>query len=421
MRPVRGDNLPARWCVVDDVPMTISTVAFDPFSAEFFNDPYPIYRRLRDEAPVFHSEDLGFYALSRHEDVAVAFKDFETFSSARGVTLDQVSTGEVVKDPLVQFMDPPAHRRMRGLVNKVFTPRAIAAQEPIVRATIDRYFSRLDPDAFDVVADFSAYFPVEVITTMLGVPEEDRQSVRHFQDLVMEREAGATTMSEAGKKAVEENGLLYYNIIQQRRAEPRDDMISALIAVEVERGDGTTTKLDDVEIVGFCMLLGGAGAETVTKLMGSAMVLFSKHRDQWEQLRADRTKISDAVEEVLRFDGPVQYDCRYSLNELQLHGATIPAHKTVMLLPASANRDERAFTDPDTFDINRDRAEAQNLGFGYGIHSCLGAALARMESKIALDHLLDVLPWFEIAADQLRRVSMTNVNGYANVPIRASR
>ena len=416
-----GDYRPARHGVVDDVPMNTSTVVFDPFSAEFFEDPYPIYRRLRDEAPVFRSEGLDFYALSRHEDVAAAFKDFEAFSSARGVTLDQVSTGEVLKEPLVQFMDPPAHRRMRGLVNKVFTPRAIAAQEAIVRATIDRYFSRLHPDSFDVVADFSAYFPVEVITTMLGVPEEDRQSVRHYQDLVMRREAGASAISEAGKKAVEENGLLYYKLIQQRRAEPRDDMISGLIAAEVERDDGTQTKLDDVEIVGFCLLLGGAGAETVTKLIGSAMVLFSKHRDQWEQLRADRTKIAGAVEEVLRFDGPVQYDCRYSLKESQLHGVTIPAHTTVMLLGASANRDERAFADPDTFDIDRDRAEAQNLGFGYGIHSCLGAALARMESKIALDHLLDLLPWFEVATDQLRRVSMTNVNGYANVPIRACR
>ncbi|OBG27304.1 cytochrome [Mycobacterium alsense] len=401
--------------------MNTSTVAFDPFSAEFFNDPYPIYRRLRDEAPVYYNAHLDFYALSRHDDVAAAFKDFETYSSSRGVTLDQVSTGEVLKEPLVQFMDPPAHRRMRGLVNKVFTPRAIAAQESIVRATIDRYFSRLDPDGFDVVADFSAYFPVEVITTMLGVPEEDRQSVRHYQDEVMKREPGTTTMSAAGKKAVEENGLLYYNLIQQRRAEPRGDMISALIAVEVDRDDGTKTKLDDVEITGFCMLLGGAGAETVTKLIGSAMVLFSQHRDQWDRLRADRTKIPDAVEEVLRFDGPVQYDCRYSLSETQLHGVTIPAHETVMLLPASANRDERAFTHPDTFDINRDRTEAQNLGFGYGIHSCLGAALARMESRIALDRLLDVLPWFEVASDELRRVSMTNVNGYANVPIRPSK
>jgi cytochrome P450 len=162
--------------------------------------------------------------------------------------------------------------------------------------------------------------------------------------------------------------------------------------------------------------------QTVTKLIGSAMVLFSQHRDQWEQLRADRSKIPDAVEEVLRFDGPVQYDCRYSLKDVQMHGVTIPADSPVMLLPASANRDERAFTDPDSFDINRNRTEAaQNLGFGYGIHSCLGAALARMESTIALDQLLDLLPWFDVDTDKLRRVFMTNVNGYANVPIRAGR
>lgn len=259
--------------------MNTSTVAFDPFSAEFFDDPYPIYRRLRDEAPVYHSEQLNFYALSRHEDVAAAFKDFETYSSARGVTLDQVSTGEVVKEPLVQFLDPPAHRRMRGLVNKVFTPRAVLAQEPIVRATIERYFSNLDPNTFDVVADFSAYFPVEVITTMLGVPEEDRQSVRHYQDLVMGREAGTTAITEAGKDAITKNSLLYYDLIQQRRVEPRDDMISALLAAEVDRDDGSQTKLDDVEIVGFCMLLGGAGAETVTKLVGSAMVILAQHQD----------------------------------------------------------------------------------------------------------------------------------------------
>ena len=395
------------------------TVGFDPFSAEFFDDPYPLYRRLRDDAPVYHSERYDFYALSRHEDVAVAFKDFETYSSARGVTLDQVSSGEVFKEPIVQFMDPPAHRRMRGLVNKVFTPRAIAELEAMVRATIDKYASQLAADGFDVVADFSAYFPVEVITTMLGVPEEDRQSVRLRQDVVMEREPGQSEMTEAGKQAVMENALLFYDLIQKRRTEPRDDMISALIEVGVDRGDGTETQLDDAEIAGFCLQLGGAGAETVTKLIGTAMVLFARHPEQWQELHGDRSKIPEAVEEVLRFDGPVQYDCRYSLKEVRLHGAVIPAHKPVMLLPASANRDERAFTDPDAFDINRDRTQAQNLGFGYGIHSCLGAALARMESKIALDYLLDLLPRFDLDADKLQRVSMANVNGYANVPVRA--
>jgi cytochrome P450 len=270
-----------------------------------------------------------------------------------------------------------------------------------------------------VVADFSALFPVEVITTMLGVPEPDRQAVRLRQDIIMKRDEGEAELSEAGRQAMLENGMYFYDLIQQRRANPTTDMISALIAAEVPREDSGTTTLDDAEIAGFCILLGAAGAETVTKLIGSAMVLFAQHQDQWAQLRADRSMIPAAVEEVLRFDGPVQYDCRYSLRDVHLHGTTIPANSAVMLLAASANRDDRAFTDADTFDINRDRTEAQNIGFGYGIHSCLGAALARMESRIALDRLLDVLPEFDVAHDELRRVAMTNVNGYANVPVRA--
>ena len=198
-------------------------------------------------------------------------------------------------------------------------------------------------------------------------------------------------------------------------------MISALIAAEVERDDGSVSRLDDVEIAGFCTLLGGAGAETVAKLLGTAAVVFSRHPDQWEHLRADRSKIPAAVEEVLRYEGPVQYDCRYSMKDAHLHGSTIPAGSAVMLLGASANRDERAFTDAEKFDINRDRTQAQNLAFGYGIHSCLGAALARMESAIALDYLLDFMPAFDVDIDNLQRVAMTSVAGYSNVPVRVRR
>jgi cytochrome P450 len=401
--------------------VTTSTLLFDPYSEDFFNDPYPTYRRMRDEAPVYYSEKYDFYALSRHEDVAAAFKDFETYSSARGVTLDDIQSGDVAHGQSIIWMDPPAHRRMRSLVNKVFTPRAIKAQESVVRNRISHHLSKVDPDGFDVVADFSALFPVEVITTMLGVPEEHRQQVRLWLDVSLERGPGMTAMSQAGAEAMTQTVLLYYNLIQQRRADPADDMISALIAAEVDRDDGTRTCLDDMEIAGFATLLGGAGAETVTKLIGSAVVLFSRHRDQWQKLRADRTKIPAAVEEVLRYEGPVQYDFRYSLKPVQLHGVTIPADKPVMLLGASANRDERAFTNADVFDIDRDRSEAQNIGFGYGIHSCLGAALARMESAIALEHLLDLMPDFEVDYHKLRRVTMTSVAGYANVPVRVRR
>ena len=405
---------------MDDA-LTASTLVFDPFSEEFFTNPFETYRRMRDEAPVYYSERYDFYALSRHEDVAAAFKDFETYSSSRGVTLEEIQSGRYAHQPSIIWMDPPDHRRMRSLVNKVFTPRAIKAQEQVVRERVNHHLSHVDPHAFDVVADFSALFPVEVITTMLGVPEEHRQQVRLWLDMSLERAPGKITMSKAGLEAMTQTGLLYYDLIQKRRANPEDDMVSSLIAAEVEREDGSVTRLDDVEIAGFATLLGGAGAETVTKLVGTAVVLFAKHRGQWDELCADHSKIPAAVEEVLRFEGPVQYDCRATTKDVHLHGTTIPAGSAVMLLGASANRDERAFTNADEFDINRDRTQAQNLGFGYGIHSCLGAALARMESAIALEHLLDFMPHYEVDYDGLRRVSMTSVAGYANVPVQVLR
>lgn len=402
-------------------PKSPSKLVFDPFSREYFDDPYPTYRRMRDEAPVYHSEQYDFYALSRHADVAAAFKDFETYSSARGVTLEEIQSGRHSHEQSIIWMDPPEHRRMRSLVNKVFTPRAIQAQEAVIREKIDHYLSRVDPTAFDVVADFSGLFPVEVIATMLGVPEADRQNIRIWLEESLHRPPGRATQSRAGADAMMKTGALYYGIIQERRVEPRDDMISQLCAVEVEREDGTRTRLDDVEIAGFCTLLGAAGAETVAKTLGIAAVVFSRHRDQWEQLRADRTKIPDAIEEVLRYEGPVQYDCRYVTKDVELHGTTVPAGSAIMLLGASANRDDRAFRNAETFDINRDRTEAQNLAFGYGIHSCLGAALARLESAIALDRLLDFMPEYEVDYGNLKRTTLSSVNGYSNVPVRVRR
>ena len=219
-------------------------------------------------------------------------------------------------------------------------------------------------------------------------------------------------------QAMTEMWLMYYQLIGERRRHPQDDMISALIGAEVEREDGSTSTLDDAEIAGFATLLGGAGAETVTKLVGSAVVTFARHPEQWRQLLADRSKVPAAVEELLRYDAPVQYNVRRSNTDVTLHGVTIPAGAPVFLLGASANRDPDAWTAPDVFDINRDRAEAQNLGFGYGIHSCLGAALARLESRIALEKLLEVMPRYEVQWDGCRRVSMQNVAGWSHVPVR---
>lgn len=395
-------------------PDTAGGLEFDPFSDVFFNDPYPTYRRLRDEAPVYHNARYGFYALTRHADVAEAYKDHETFSSTRGVDLSMMTSDEPVP-PLIIMMDPPEHNRMRVLVSRVFTPRAIGAMEPMVREVVTGFLDRVGSPRFDVVADFSALFPVEIITRMLGVPEEHRQNIRLWLDRSLHREPGQIGISDDGMAAAIESGILYYNLILEKRTNPGDDMISRLIAAEIEREDGTTTSLDDVEIAGFASLLGGAGAETVTKLVGNAAVLFADNPEQWQKVLADPGRIPAAVEEILRYHPPAQYVGRYTLKDVTLHGVTIPARSPVLLLNGSASRDERAYDDPDRFDI--DREQGQNIGFGYGVHSCLGAALARMESRIAIELLRERMPRYEVDRAGLKRVNMTNVAGFSHVPV----
>jgi cytochrome P450 len=396
-------------------------VEFDPYSDDFFNSPFETYRRMRDEAPVYYNAKYDFYALTRYEDVAPAYKDFETYSSAKGITLDMMKASKL-KMPtgkLIIMMDPPEHERFRKLVNKVFTPRAVASLETMIREIIHETVQKLDPASFDAVADFSAPFPVEVITSMLGVPAEDRQQLRHWMDKGLEREPGSMSPSKEGIDAMMQSGGYYYDLIQQRRAEPKDDMISRLIETEIVE-DGEVRKLDDIEIAGFANMLGGAGAETVTKLVGNAAVVFAENPDQWQKLQEDRSKIPAAFEELLRYEGPSQYNVRSATRDVTLHGTTIPAGNTVLLINGSALRDERVFPDPDRFDIDRERKFGYNIGFGYGIHSCLGAALARMEGRIAIEALLDLIPRYEVDRAGLRRVQMTNVFGWSNVPVRAS-
>jgi cytochrome P450 len=401
---------------VTDPILPAGTVEFDPFSEVFFNDPFNTYRRLRDESPVYHNEKYGFWALSRYEDVEPALKDFDTYSSARGITMDMyLADPDPDQIPMIIMMDPPEHTVMRKLVNKVFTPRAVQALEPMIRATITEVANTFDPSSFDVVEDFGAIFPVEIITTMLGVPPEHRQQLRLWSDKGLEREPGEFRPSAESVEAFTAGVMFYFDLVQQRRAEPQDDMISRLTQVDVAHDDGVA-KLTDVQIAGFALMLGGAGAETVVKLIGNAAVTFAEHPRAWQRLRADRSKISFAVEELLRYEAPTQYQLRYSTRDVTLHGTTIPAHSVVMLINASATRDERAFPNADHFDIDR-TPSGHNLNFGYGVHSCLGAALARMEARIALDMMLDLMPEYHLDRAGLRRVAMANVAGWANVPI----
>lgn len=400
--------------------MTKPKLVFNPVSQDYFENPYEIYRRMRDEAPIYYDEQEDFYALTRHADVAAALKDYESFSSSRGCDLGMVRSEEGPQKSII-FMDPPDHRHMRSLLNKAFTPRAIQSQRETIVELVEQYLSAADPDNFDVVQDFSGPFPVEVITRMAGVPEDFRQQVRHWIDKSLHRKPGQIELDDDNMQANIDSGIYYYGLVQERRENPQDDMISRLIAAEIPGPDGEMRKLDDIEITGFCALLGGAGAETVTKLVGSAVVEFARHPEQWQLLLDDRSKIPDAVEELLRYVGPVQYNVRYTLKDAELPNGTVPAGKPVFLMKAAANRDPRAFDDAETFDITRDKTQAQNLGLGYGIHSCLGAALARLETHIALEHLLDFMPRYEVNFDGLRRVNMQNVAGYQHVPVKVLR
>ncbi len=395
------------------------SVEFDPFSQEFFDGAYATYRRLRDEAPVYYNAKWDFWALTRYDDVAPATKDHETYSSAKGATLDMMKAHDdaIPLPKVIISMDPPEHQKMRKLVSNVFTPRAIASLEDMVREKVYERIEGIDPASFDVVADFAALFPNEVITAMLGVPKEDRDQIRRWVDLLLERHIGEIAVPPTGFEASMNTGIYYYNLIQQRRAEPQDDMISRLIETEIER-DGQVEKLTDVDIAGFATLLGGAGAETVTKLIGNAIVAFADFPDQWQKLRDDRSKIPAAIEELLRYEAPSQYQVRAATRDVTLHGKTIPAGSAVLLVTGSATRDERMFPDPDRLNIERERKMGFNLALGYGIHSCLGAALARMEGRIALEALLDLIPEYEIDRDGLRRVAMANVSGWSNVPVR---
>jgi cytochrome P450 len=401
--------------------VTKPKVVFDPYSEDFYNDPFDIYRRMREDAPLYYDEKEDFYALTRHEDVAAAFKDFDTYSSARGCDLAMVRKGISPEQKSIIFMDPPEHRHMRSLLNKAFTPRAIQSQVETIHEVIDKYLGACNPENFDIVQDFSGPFPVEVITRMAGVPEEYRQQVRHWIDTSLHHEPGQIEVSEAGMQANIDTAMYYFGLIQERRGDLQDDMISRLITAEIPGEDGQTRQLDDIEITGFATLLGGAGAETVTKLIGNAAVIFARNPDQWQKMQDDRSKIPGAVEELLRFEGPVQYNVRYTLKEAQVSGGVIPPFKPVFLCGAAANRDSDAFTDADTFDIERDQTEAQHLGLGYGIHSCLGAALARLESRVALEKLVDFMPRYEVDWDGCKRVNMQNVAGWKHVPVRVLR
>ncbi len=390
-------------------------IELNPFAYEFHENPYPIYRCLRDEAPVYRNETLNFYALSRYADVFGAIADFETYSSAKGTVLE-IDPSMIELYPIILFMDPPRHTRLRKLVSHAFTPRRIAALEPTVRTLAVRYFDRiLEQGRCDFIRDFAALLPIEIISTLVGVPPGDRTMVRELTDAALHREPDRPEFPESALAANMQVIQYFSELVRERRQRSQDDMTSLLIDAEIDNGAGVKERLTDVEIVAFCSLLTAAGNETVTKLLGNAVVLLARHPHIRAELVRRPQRIPDAVEETLRYWPPAQYDMRTLTRDVSVHGVTMPRDGRVLLLLGSACRDEREFPDPDRFDI--DRSITTQLAFGYGLHHCLGASLARLESRVALEELHRRIPEYGIDEARLERVHMSNVHGFASVPM----
>ena len=394
-----------------------NNIEFDPLSQEFFADPYPTYRQLRDQAPVYFSEQYGFYALSRYEDVLRAHRDPSVLSSAHGVRLWDLLKPDFVNQSSIIGMDEPEHTRQRKLVNRVFTPRAVAGLEPMIREIITGYLDELDGgEQFDLVDDFSAPFPIQVISGMLGVPVADREQLRHWFDLVLHREEGEHSPPPEGIAAYASLHEYFHELAQHKRRYPADDMMTRLVEVSVDRGDvDGATQLSDKEISSFGVLLGGAGSETVTKAIGNGAVLFHRNPDEWVKIVANPEILPKAVDEIIRYWAPSQYVGRFTAEEVTYSGQTIPADAPVLILTGSACRDERAFPDADRFDVTR--TQPVSVHFGHGIHACLGAALARLESRIAFEEIARRWPRYVVDEANCRRVTAANVSGYSHVPV----
>jgi cytochrome P450 len=395
---------------------------YDPYDATIDADPYPVWRRLRDETPLYYNEQHDFYALSRFADVHAASLDWQSYSSARGTVIEFIDTTPPESATpeadaslgMMIFMDPPRHDELRRLVSRAFTPRRVTALDARVRDLCAEFLEPLCTGAgFDFVEDFAAKIPTMVIGALLGVPNEDQDQLRKWGDTMMRFEADGVSTEKL--EAIGHFGEYMEAMVADRTRTPRDDMVSDLISAEITRDDGSRRRLDHREVMAFFTLLELAGSETTARLLGWAGVLLARHPDQRAKLVANPALIPNAVEELLRYEPPSPIQARFVTRPVEWHGQTVPAFSRMALLTGSAGRDEREYAEPNRFDV--ERVFDRHVTFGYGIHFCLGASLARLEAEIVIEETLARLPEWHVDENDVRLVRTSTVRGPAHVPI----
>jgi cytochrome P450 len=386
-------------------------VYWDPYRPEFWMNPYPILRRLREEAPLYRNDEYDFYAVSRFSDVERGFTERETFSSARGDILEYIKADMDIPYGMFIWEDPPLHTVHRSVLTRVFTPKRMNDLEQKIRAFCVRC---LDPlvgaGRFDFITDFGAQMPMRVISMLLGIPESDQERIRDKVDTALRTEAGKPML--AAQASYKGEGFEHY--IDWRAQHPSDDLMTELLRAEFKDEKGTLRRLTRDEILIFVNLLAGAGNETTTRLIGWTGKLLSEHPEQRAELVQNPALIPNAIEEILRYEPPGPSVARYVTKDVEIQGKIVPAGSVILLLVAAANRDESRYPDGDRFNIHRQGPP--HITFGRGVHSCLGAALARVEGRVALDELLKRFPTWTVDLDNAKLSSTSTVRGWDNLP-----
>lgn len=386
---------------------------YDPYDFAIDDDPYPVWRRMREEAPLYYNDRYRFYALSRYDDVAKALPDWETYRSGKGTTADILFNGIEVPPGILLFEDPPLHDLHRRLLSRVFTPRRMLAVEDLVRGFCAR---ALDPlvgrDGFDFVADLGAIMPMRTIGYLLGIPEEGQEQIRQRTD---QNIAAGDELADVSATVFAESLALFAEYIEWRATHPSDDLMTELLNAEVEEPDGTRRQLDRTEVLAYTAMIAGAGGETTARLIGFMGELLGNHPDQRRELVDNPALIPSAVEETLRFEPPSPVQGRYVARDVELYGHTVAEGSFMLLLNGSANRDDTRYVDPDRFDIHR---TGGHLSFGQGIHFCLGSALARLEARVAFEEVLKRWTDWEVDYQHASRARTSSVRGWARLPVR---